>query len=93
MKTADAYLCDIMRIYYEEAGLSLEFMSKLADSQVSPHIRSTLTRRWEQIRALIRSAFQNGINPCTQSVYYQKFDTPPPIKEGANAKIQQETIL
>ena len=77
---ADAYLCEhVLKAYYEEAVFAIAQLKKIEDSINIPlFVRNALIRRWEQIRTLIRSAFQNGINFETQLRAHGTFDLPPP---------------
>lgn len=77
---ADSYLCErILHVYYQEATNALTTLKKIPDESVPPHIKLTLIRRWEQIKDLIRSAFQNGINADTQAGISKLFDAPNPF--------------
>lgn len=75
---ADLYLCGVLRTYYEEAACALERLRTIGDDKIPSHIKNALTMRWEQIKVLIGSAFQNGINSKTQFEMRHVFDAPIP---------------
>lgn len=65
---ADSYLCTgVLHVYYEEAELALGHLRKISDDKIAPHIKDVLIQRWEQIKDLIRSAHDNGINSETHA--------------------------
>lgn len=77
---ADSYLCvQVLQTYYEEAENSLGHLRKIGDDRIPLHIKTALISRWEQIKMLIRSAVQNGINPWTQAQIDETFDAPSPF--------------
>lgn len=80
--TADSYLCvQVLQVYLQEAENALEHLRQIPDVKVPPHIKLTLTRRWEQIQALIRSAYQNGVNVYTKAHTHKTFDLPSPVSD------------
>ena len=68
----------ILKLYYEDAERALEQLNKIGD-KVPGEIRQTLIRRWEQIRVMIRSAFEKGINPYTQAHIHEYLDASSPF--------------
>lgn len=77
---ADSYLCvQVLQVYYEEAERASEHLKNIGNDKISPLIKFTLIKRWEQIKAMIRSAFQSGINPWTQAHMHETFDDPSPF--------------
>ena len=77
--SVDSYICThILRPYYDEAKYAEERLKKIGDNKIPLHIKITLIRRWCQIKDLIRSAFQGGINPQTQDQMLEIFDAPSP---------------
>ena len=79
---ADQYLCvNVLLPYYRRAELVLERLRVIGDDTIAPGIRSLLLKRWDQIRQLIRSAFQNGLNQNTRFQHYKAFDAPIPEPE------------
>jgi len=76
---ADSFICvKILQPYYEDAKSASEQLEKIGD-RMPREIRQTLIRRWEQIKVLIRSAFENGINKYTQAHMHEEFDAPNPF--------------
>ena len=65
---ADAYLCiEILQLYDTEAGIALKLLNQIGDEKIPSHVKKALTTRWNQIKNLILSAFENGVNPWTQA--------------------------
>ena len=74
---ADTYLCNhVLQVYYKESENALKYLREVGNDKIAPSVKVALIRRWEQIKYLIRSAFENGINPRVQAHMYKIFDKP-----------------
>ena len=79
---ADQYLfVSVLLPYYKRAELALERLKVIGDDMIAPGIRNVLLRRWDQIRRLIRSAFQNGLSQNTRLQHYKALDASAPEPE------------
>lgn len=71
---ADHFICtQILKPYYQDANSAIKHLWRIRD-RMPTHVRETLMRRWEQIRVMIRAAFENGTNKITQAQLHMDFD-------------------
>ena len=72
---ADNYLCvQVLQVYYDESETALKYLDDVGDDTIPTYMKIALKKRWEQIKSLIRLAFENGINPQIQANNCKIFD-------------------
>ena len=72
---ADSYISRmLLMVYYDETVQALRNIDsemRMGSMNIPELLRSVLQSRWIQIQLLVRTAFENGMNPRTKTEFAQ----------------------